>query len=69
MLARDKHSSLLLKVVTYGREQFYNIGPSCIKVDAYSIKLFKQVLFPAACFLVTVSARFEKSILGSFVDC
>jgi hypothetical protein len=26
MLTRDKHSSLLRKVVTYGRKKFYNIG-------------------------------------------
>jgi hypothetical protein len=26
-LARDKRSSLLRKVVTYGRKKFYNIGP------------------------------------------
>jgi hypothetical protein len=25
-LARDKHSSLFKKVVTYGRKKFYNIG-------------------------------------------
>jgi hypothetical protein len=26
-LARDKHSGLLRKFVTYGRKMFYNIGP------------------------------------------
>ncbi len=26
-LAKDKHSSLLQKFVTYGRKKFYNIGP------------------------------------------
>ena len=26
-LARDKHSCLLQKFVTYGRKKFYNIGP------------------------------------------
>ncbi len=30
-LARDKHSSLLRKGVTYGRKKFYNIG-SCLPV-------------------------------------
>jgi hypothetical protein len=28
-LARDKHSSLLQKFVTYGRKKFYNIVPRC----------------------------------------
>ncbi len=28
-LARDKHSSLLRKLVNYGRKKFYEIGPRC----------------------------------------
>jgi hypothetical protein len=35
-LARDKRSSLLWKVVTYGRKKFYNL-----RSDANIIKLFK----------------------------
>jgi hypothetical protein len=35
-LARDKRSSLLCKVVTYGRKKFYNIGHQV----ALSLKLF-----------------------------
>jgi hypothetical protein len=33
MLARDKRSSLLWKVVTYGRKQFYNIDSRSIGVE------------------------------------
>jgi hypothetical protein len=33
MLARDKCSSLLWIVATYGRKKFYNIGPRCDKID------------------------------------
>jgi hypothetical protein len=29
-LTRDKHFSLLIKVVTYDRKKFYNIGPGSL---------------------------------------
>ncbi len=40
MLARDKRSSLLQKIVTYGRKMFYNIGTRC-----QDIKLFTAVSY------------------------
>ncbi len=32
MLAKDKHSSILRKFVTFGRKKFYNHGPRSLKI-------------------------------------
>ncbi len=34
-LARDKHSSLLRKLVNYGQKKFYTIGPLLVKILIY----------------------------------
>ncbi len=45
MLAKDKRSSLLWKVVTYGRKKFYNIGPSGLYYKTSMIVMTLPVLF------------------------
>ncbi len=52
--ARDKHSSLLRKLINYGRKKFYNIGPEGYLLlviydvfveQAAVIKLFTSVIY------------------------
>jgi hypothetical protein len=47
-LARDMHSSLLLKVVTYGRKKFHNIGHRWHNSDV-SLLLDDVILAQLAC--------------------
>jgi hypothetical protein len=42
-LARDKHSSVLQKFVTYGCKKFYNIGP-LVRVNV-GIQTMEQLIF------------------------
>jgi hypothetical protein len=39
-LARSKHSNLMQKFVTYGREKFYNIVPWCLYYKGVTILLY-----------------------------
>ncbi len=42
MLAKDKPSSLLWKVVTYDRKKFYNIGHKCLCIKTMEQRIFMQ---------------------------
>ncbi len=59
-LARDKHSSLLLKVVTRGRKKFYNIGAR-LTSETLKVSLMKIATF------VRLSGTWTKLTTMSFV--
>jgi hypothetical protein len=42
-IAKNKHSSLLQKIITYGCRRFYGIGPSTTKCDQIELILMNLV--------------------------
>jgi len=60
MLARDKRSSLLWKVVTYGRKKFYNIGHmTCI---------FNHQVDRAQSYLTLYVPIYPKNVIGTRIN-
>ncbi len=62
-LVRDKHFSLLWKVVTYDRKKFYNIGP---KSEQHFYKETNKVSFTRSIFAVIV-AVFELTLATKMI--